>query len=149
MHCSPSGSSVHGILQTRMLEWVAISSPRESSQPRDQTQVSCIEGRFFTTWTMKRAYYFQREVQMCSLTPHVLLFPAYLCNRNIIFTSDLPNNYKNWSNFYPDRNIYSHEFAYHCSNANSSTKYALTLLYRGHPQRTSLPLLFGNSLQYL
>ena len=47
--CSPPGSSVHGILQARILEWVAIYSPRESSQPRDQTCISCITGRFFTT----------------------------------------------------------------------------------------------------
>ena len=48
MDHSPPGSSVHGILQTRILEWVAISSSRGSSQPRDQTQVCCIAGRFFT-----------------------------------------------------------------------------------------------------
>ena len=49
MDCSPPGSSVHGILQSRILEWVAMSSSRGSSQPKDQTQVSCIAGRFFTT----------------------------------------------------------------------------------------------------
>ena len=48
MDCSPPDSSVHGILQERILEWVAISSSRGSSQPRDQSQVSCIAGRFFT-----------------------------------------------------------------------------------------------------
>ena len=48
MDCSPPGSSVHEILQARVLEWVAISYSRGSSQPRDQTQVSCIAGRFFT-----------------------------------------------------------------------------------------------------
>ena len=42
--CSPSSSSVHGILQARILEWVAISFTRGSSQPRDQTQVSRIAG---------------------------------------------------------------------------------------------------------
>ena len=42
--CSPPGSSVHGILQARILEWVAIALSRESSRPRDQTQVSCIAG---------------------------------------------------------------------------------------------------------
>ena len=46
--CSPPGSSVHGILQARILEWVAVPSSRGSSQPRDRTQVSCIAGRFFT-----------------------------------------------------------------------------------------------------
>ena len=48
-------SSVHGILQARILEWVAISSSRGSSQPRDQTQVSCIAGRFFTIWANREA----------------------------------------------------------------------------------------------
>ena len=46
--CSPPGSSVHGILQARILEWVAIPVSRGSSRPRDQTQVSCIAGKFFT-----------------------------------------------------------------------------------------------------
>ena len=48
MDCSPTDSSVHWILQARILEWVAISLSRESSRPRDQTRVSCIAGRFFT-----------------------------------------------------------------------------------------------------
>ena len=46
--CSPPGSSVQGILQARTLEWVAMPSSRESSQPRDGTQASCITGGFFT-----------------------------------------------------------------------------------------------------
>ena len=41
MDCSPQGSSVHGILQARILEWVAMPSSRGSSLPRDRTQVSC------------------------------------------------------------------------------------------------------------
>ena len=49
MDCSPQGSSVHGISQARILEWVAISFSRGSSWPMDQTCVSCIAGRFFTT----------------------------------------------------------------------------------------------------
>ena len=48
MDCSPSGSSVHGIFQARVLEWVAISISRGSSRTRDQTQVSRIVGRRFT-----------------------------------------------------------------------------------------------------
>ena len=52
--CDPSGytlpgSSVHVVLQVRILEWVAIFPSRGSSQPRDWTQISCIAGRFFTT----------------------------------------------------------------------------------------------------
>ena len=49
MDCSPPGSSVHGISQARVQEWVAISLFRGSSIPRDQTWVSCIAGGFFTT----------------------------------------------------------------------------------------------------
>ena len=48
MECSHPSSSVHGILQARILEWVAIPFSRGSSQLRDWTQVSCIAGRFFT-----------------------------------------------------------------------------------------------------
>jgi len=49
MNYSPPGSSVHGIFQARILAWVAIHFSRGSSQCRDQTQVSLISGRFFTT----------------------------------------------------------------------------------------------------
>ena len=49
MDCSPPGSSVHGILQTRILEWVAMPFSKEFSWPRDQIYISCIAGGFFTT----------------------------------------------------------------------------------------------------
>ena len=49
MNCRQPGSSVHGILQARILEWVAMPSSRGFSQSRDQTCISCITGRFFTT----------------------------------------------------------------------------------------------------
>ena len=48
MDCSPPGSSVHRILQARILEWVAMPSSRGSFQPRDPTHIFCITGRFFT-----------------------------------------------------------------------------------------------------
>ena len=48
MDCNPPGSSVYGILQARILEWVAIPFSRGSSWPKDWTQVSCIAGGFFT-----------------------------------------------------------------------------------------------------
>ena len=57
MDCSPPGSSVHGILQARILEWVAISFSRESSQPRDWIQVSRIAGRCFNLWATREAHY--------------------------------------------------------------------------------------------
>ena len=48
MDCSPPGSSVLGVLQARILEWVAMSLSRGPSRPRDRTHISCISGRFFT-----------------------------------------------------------------------------------------------------
>ena len=51
INCSPPGSSVHGILQARILEWVAMPFSRGSSQPKDRTWVSLIESRFFTIWS--------------------------------------------------------------------------------------------------
>ena len=53
--CSLPGSSVHGILQAGILEWVAMPSSRGFSQPREQIQVSCIAGRFFTIWATREA----------------------------------------------------------------------------------------------
>ena len=47
--CDPMDQTVHGILHAKILEWVAFPFSRVSSQPRDQTQVSCIAGRFFTS----------------------------------------------------------------------------------------------------
>ena len=47
--CSPPGSSLHGVFQATILEWVAISFSKRSSSLRDQICVSCVAGRFFTT----------------------------------------------------------------------------------------------------
>ena len=58
MDCSSPGSSIYGILQARILEWVAIPFSRGSSWPRNRTWVSRIAGRFFTIWATS-------EVQLC------------------------------------------------------------------------------------
>ena len=55
MDCSLPGSSLHGILQAIILEWVAISFSRGSSWPRDWTRVSCIPGRRFNLWATREA----------------------------------------------------------------------------------------------
>ena len=55
MHFSPPGSSVHGILQARILEWAAIPFSRGCSWPRDWTLVSCVAGRLFTFWSTREA----------------------------------------------------------------------------------------------
>ena len=65
MDCSPWGSSIHGILQAKILEWVAISFSRGSTWPRDWTQVSCFAGGFFTVWatteTLEAGYGYVNE----------------------------------------------------------------------------------------
>ena len=79
MDCSPPGSSVHGILQARTLEWVAIPSSRGSSQPRDRAHVSrgsCLAHRFFTIEppgkpkTLLSSVQFSRSVVSNSFQPH-------------------------------------------------------------------------------
>ena len=67
MDCRSPGSSVHGISQARILEWVAISFSRASSQPRNRTRVSHTAGRLFTMWATREA----RDV-LCSGTGSLL-----------------------------------------------------------------------------
>ena len=55
MDCSLSGSSVYGIFQARVQEWIAISFSRGSSRPRNRTQVSLIAGRRLTVWATREA----------------------------------------------------------------------------------------------
>ena len=55
MDCSPPGSSLHGIFQAIVLEWIAISFSRGSSWPRDRTLVSCIAGWCFTGWATRES----------------------------------------------------------------------------------------------
>ena len=67
MDGSPPGSSVHRILQARILNWVVIPFSRGSSQPRDWTWISCTAGRFFTIWATRKA-------QIGSKLFHILKF---------------------------------------------------------------------------
>ena len=62
--CSPPGFSFHGILQVRILQWVAIPFSRGSSRPKDQSQVSCITGRFFNSLSNQRRPISLKRVQM-------------------------------------------------------------------------------------
>ena len=68
--CSLPGSSVHGILQARILEWVAISSSRGSSQPRDWTLISCVTGRCFNLWATCESLY-------CTLVTYNIILQLY------------------------------------------------------------------------
>ena len=93
MDYSPPGSSVHGILQVRILEWVAISYSKESSQPRNWTLISCVSliGRQIlyhcTTWETLYIYIYMLYIYICcavlshsvvsdSLRPHGLEWVA-------------------------------------------------------------------------
>ena len=62
--CNPMDCIVHGILQARILEWVAFPISRGSSQPGDWTQVSCIAGRLFTSWATGEALCFAGGFQI-------------------------------------------------------------------------------------
>ena len=68
--CDPKDYTVHGVLQTRILEWVAFPFSRGSSQPRDRTQVSCIAGGFFTSWATREALNMLTCVTMWDLSTH-------------------------------------------------------------------------------
>ena len=77
--CSPPSLSVHGILQARILKWVAISFSRGSSWPRDRTQVSHIAGRCFNLWATREALSVYRKMQKSGLTESI----AFVCNSAI------------------------------------------------------------------
>ena len=67
--CDPMDYIGHGILQARILKWVAVPFSRGSAQPRDQTQVSHVAGRFFTSWATREAHWRWRKLQfVCSLS---------------------------------------------------------------------------------
>ena len=73
MDCSLPDSSVYGILQARILEWVAIPFSRGSSPPRDQTPVSWTAGRVFTVWATREALYY---IQLLLKFPQLFLWPS-------------------------------------------------------------------------
>ena len=67
IHCSLSGCSVHGIFQAIVLEWIAISFSRGSSQPRAWTRVSRIVDRRFTVWATREVLQPQKKNEIISL----------------------------------------------------------------------------------
>ena len=81
MDCSLPGSSVHGIFQARVLEWVAISLSRGSSQPRDWTQVFRTAGRRFTLWATREAHFKTIAYRMTSQAA-LLVKTAWQCRRH-------------------------------------------------------------------
>ena len=86
--CSPPGFSIHRILQTRILEWITIAFSRETSQPRNQTLVSCMAGRFFTIWATVMVNNFALELREKSSTQWISLFKK-VCKTTRPFRYDL------------------------------------------------------------
>ena len=68
MDCSLPGSSVHGISQSRILEWVAVSSSRGSSRPRDRTHISCIGRQILYPWTTWETHWGKSSSHICRVT---------------------------------------------------------------------------------
>ena len=77
MGCSLPGSSVLGILQERILEWVPTSFSRGFSWPRNQTWVSCIAGRFFTNWATREALCSAKQLQTVHQWMSVFVFQIW------------------------------------------------------------------------
>ena len=75
MDCSLPGSSVHGIFQARILEWVAISFSRRSSRPRGWTRVSGIVGRCFTIWATREVNIIKAFTKNLGLASYLMIKP--------------------------------------------------------------------------
>ena len=78
--CDPMDYIVCGILQARILDWVAFPFSRGSSQPRDQTQISRIAGRFFTSWATGKP----KNTGVGSLSILQGIFPTQESNRGLL-----------------------------------------------------------------
>ena len=81
MDCSPPGSSVHGILQARILKWIAMPSSRGSSWPRGWICISCITGKFVTNWVTREALYKGNEDATLERYMH------YIVRRSLMYNS--------------------------------------------------------------
>ena len=84
--CDPMDYTVHGISKARILEWVAFPFSRGSSQPRNQTQVSHIAGRFFTSWATREALGLNMLVLSIPVSPSTwILLPTILVSNTLSF----------------------------------------------------------------
>ena len=131
MDCSLPGSSVHGIFQARVLEWVAISFSRWSSWPRDWTWISRIVGRCFTTWatnSYKGSCCCLVTKSYLTLWPHGLKHARLFCpllsprvsSESCLLESVMPSNHLNLCHpllllpsVFPSIRVFSNESAVH------------------------------------
>ena len=99
MNCSPPGTSVHGILQNRILEWVAIPFSRGSSQPRDWTQISLTAGGFFIIWEGVSTY----KMIFGKTTTEFASLPSTICVARFCLSESvsLSSHWENWTSSVP------------------------------------------------
>ena len=95
--CHPIDYTVHGILQARILEWLAVPFSRESFQPRDQIQVSHIAGRFFISWATRGAQKLTTYQKTCHFEE---LSSLILLNNNESFFDWIVTCDKKWTVYY-------------------------------------------------
>ena len=117
---SPASSSVHGILEARILEWVASPFSRGSSWPRVRIWVSCIAGRFFTDWAIREACKCWKYVQICPESHHVLVQTPKVVNGTFL-----------------------------CSNTSKIFIYCLLLLHKTYPKKFDVTGLTGKILRLI
>ena len=91
-YCSPPGSSVDGIFQARILEWVAISFSRGSSWPRDQTHISCTGRHILHYWVNREVYVFKYYLGI--IENKITTFAATWINLEIIILSKVSHKEK-------------------------------------------------------
>ena len=101
----PMDYTDHGILQVRILEWVACSFSRVSSQPRNQTGVSCTAGRFFPKWAIREAPQWRRTGlwNLGCLHSTIILFFIHRSllgekKRNLWNYQNTENEWDSWGN---------------------------------------------------
>ena len=144
MDCSPSGFTVHGILQARILEWTAISFSRGSSQSRDWTCVSYIGRWILYLWTTKKAQY-----TPCSLLKHI---PVYLIRHLVevpkiheafCFSQEVPDSYHSIS--WPSGERTTHSRMSFPPNPSNFLPQTLTLHLHPWPPWHSFPLVMHNT----
>ena len=103
MNCSPPDSSAHGILQVRILELIATSFSRRSSQPRNRTQVSHIVVRFFTIWATRKIilsyiwiYIYMKQSLCCTPETNMSVY-IYIKNTEYLYICNWIIFLYNWN----------------------------------------------------
>ena len=141
--CSPPGFSVHGILQARILEWIAIPFSRGASQPRDWTLVSCIAGKFFTIWAIGKSscYIYFTHYHSDSLILSQRLVPQMYRNPLDLFIIASASLHFHWLPALPLLSVWLANFLLYLGNGIKFIKILSRLLLPGGFKKKPLSLL--------